>query len=101
MVHGTRGTYTNHGCRCAECRSAHNRYWQAWRAGRRLRSPLVDATECRQHVTFLRDHGWSYRELAEKAGIARSTVCRVAHGQYARVEARYVDKLLAVSLYDR
>jgi transcriptional regulator with XRE-family HTH domain len=49
----------------------------------------------------LRDHGWSYRELAEKAGIARSTVCRVAHGHYARVEARYVDKLLAVSLYDR
>ncbi len=99
-IHGRRGTYTNHGCRCEECRAAHNHYWQAWRAGRRLRA-FVDATECAEHVRFLRRNGFSWRHIGNAAGIAPSTVLRLARGDVARVDARYADRLLAVNLTHR
>lgn len=30
--HGSRSTYTNHGCRCEPCTDANRRYVQAWNA---------------------------------------------------------------------
>ena len=100
VIHGRRGTYTNHGCRCAACRAAHNHYWQAWRAGRRLR-PFVDASECAEHVRFLRENGFSWRHIAKVAGTSPSTILRLARGDVVRVDARYADRLLAINLSNR
>jgi hypothetical protein len=100
LEHGRRATYTNHGCRCQACKSAHNQYWQAWRAGRRLRA-FVDAAECASHVRFLREHGFTCRRIAHLAGTSPSTILRLARGDYPRIDARYAGRLLAINLSHR
>jgi hypothetical protein len=37
IPHGESGSYTNHGCRCEECRAAWNKYMQEYRRKKKAR----------------------------------------------------------------
>jgi hypothetical protein len=52
-------------------------------------------------VRFLREHGFTCRQIAILAGTSPSTILRLARGDYPRVDARYAGRLLAINLSHR
>lgn len=104
--HGTRAKYRVEGCRCDACRAAstayarelNRRHVQAqYGAGE---PPLVDSTEARQHIEWLRAHGMGTRRIAELSGVSRS-VLRAILGQRcdrtgAKIRPETAAKILAV-----
>lgn len=67
----TQTCYSNHGCRCDDCRAL-NRDYMFWRAGmiRAGRPPVksIDATGTRRRIEALMALGWGAGELARRLG---------------------------------
>lgn len=57
-MHGTPGAYTNHGCRCRECRDAWTAYNKENRRQRKARGICIQCPEPRfkQHVRCRAHH---------------------------------------------
>ena len=64
-VHGTAGGYSNHGCRCEQCREANNAYQSQWRTSK---LPEMEADPL---------HPWHGSVLGYQAG-CRCAPCRAA-----------------------
>lgn len=76
LVHGTISTYVNRRCRCLECAAESRTYA---RERYRLRAlglvvELVDVEQVRTHVQWLSGHGIGWEQVAQLAGVGRSTV---------------------------
>ncbi len=66
-----------------------------WACGRGEGVPPALVAE---HVHALRRmFGWSYREIARRAGVDPGTITRIVHGSLDRVGARTADQVLAVT----
>ena len=78
MNHGLRSTYNN-GCRCEPCRAAQSRYAKRMRfLAETGRPTLVDSAPARSHVALLRAAGLGRQAIAERAGVSRIVVYRLA-----------------------
>lgn len=60
-------------------------------------SRMHDATQARVHIHRLKAHGWKHRQIAQAAGVARSTITVIAAGQ-ATTSKRNVAAILAVPI---
>lgn len=98
--HGTRVRYAVDGCRCVDCSIAAGDYEKQRRRLREAGIPAyVDAAEAREHLEFLRSHNVGRRTVAREAGLAESTVAKIAGGKVRRARQDTVDKILAVGLH--
>ncbi len=75
--HGEMARYTLNGCRCELCRKALNEY-RKWSTGRTL---TVDSEPYRTRIRGLMRRGYSYKAVADAAGIARSAVGAIIYGR--------------------
>jgi lambda repressor-like predicted transcriptional regulator len=71
--HGTRSRYVG-GCRCEDCRTAN----AADRRARVVRRPLVSVAPVVTHLRALQSAGMSRARIAHRAGVAESTLDRIA-----------------------
>lgn len=81
MTHGKTSTYTNYGCRCDECREAHNAYMGRYKARRRKAGLCVDCkekaapgrTRCEPHLKAARRHSDTHKakHLEDLTGLSR------------------------------
>lgn len=74
--HGSRAKYVAERCRCALCRAANATYRRQAAEAR-----LVDARPAREHLEQLGAAGVGLRTVAERSGVARSTLQAVVAGQ--------------------
>ena len=71
--HGTRSRYVG-GCRCEDCRASN----AADRRARLVRRPLVPVEPVVAHLRALQSTGMSRARIAHRAGVAESTLDRIA-----------------------
>lgn len=77
-AHGeTLTCYGGHGCRCDDCRLANTEY-HFWRrhqrmSGRDLPFELIDSTGTIRRLQALACLGWSFTEVARRAGVAKGS----------------------------
>ena len=100
--HGTRNRYTVDGCRCAPCCKARSDY------GRRLHYRQVNGTveadrvwdygHVRLHLFELREAGIGLRTVAERSGVSRSELARIARWERRWISQDIAAAILAVSL---
>lgn len=85
--HGTRDGYNNQGCRCDACRGAQNAYMRAYKRERRrsLGRGMVSAERSRSHIARLMRLGINAAAIADKSGVARSSVVRIFTGETLEV----------------
>lgn len=77
--HGSYLAYLADGCRCLPCRADMARNAQARRKRDAFgRSPWTTAAQSRQHLAALQRSGMGLKRIAEQAGIAHTTVARIA-----------------------
>lgn len=81
-VHGPDRAFSGKGCRCEPCRAA-NRDYERERA-RRVAPAYVDATEARQHIVWLNNHGLGVKTIATAAGISHGAISKLIYGDYVR-----------------
>ena len=107
--HGTRTRYVS-GCRCEPCTEANRVYIRELdRHHRRVAYGIeeprperaIDATEARDHLRWLASVGVGSRVVANRAGLTRTTVRKIAIGERARCLPETAEKILAVGKYDR
>ncbi|MGC4984304.1 hypothetical protein ACLQ18_27295 [Streptomyces sp. DT193] len=104
-AHGTRSRYSNHGCRCETCRTAHREYEQH-RTRQKVYGtwqPYVDAEPARRHVRDLMTRGMGWRRIANVSGVANGTITKLLYGVPAkgrrptqRIRRETAERLLAV-----
>lgn len=98
--HAARGTcYSHHGCRCTPCRT---RATSLLRTRRRLIAygrwtrGMTDPEHVLGHVQHLRDHKYTYAQIAREAGIEERTLYRIAHGKVTQLQGRIASAILAI-----
>lgn len=89
--HGTRGRYVM-GCRCDECRAAN----AADRRARLVRRPLVPVEPVVAHLRALQAAGMSRARIARRAGVAESTLDRIAREPGTRMRGDAAQAVLGV-----
>ena len=102
---GTRSGYTA-GCRCDQCRAAHRDYNREWlRKEARIRygieervERMVDATEAREHLLWLRTKGIGRRQAADLARLTPSTIQKITTGTRTRIYPETAARILAINL---
>lgn len=107
--HGTRARYVfgpegqdrSQGCRCEACKEANrayarDRYRKAHRPDETLEPAYVPCHEARHHLEWLRSGGVGRRTVAERTGIAQSTIQKIATGRVTRSRQSTIDAILAV-----
>lgn len=100
--HGSEGRYSQDGCKCLPCRTAHAEYQAAHPAGAGHGGHLAyeDAGPVRQHVQDLMRVGLSWKTVATRAHLSEETVKALLYGRngtpVTRVRARTARQLLAV-----
>lgn len=109
-AHGTRACYVfgpepggdrSKGCRCEPCKEANRayaraRYRAAVRPDESFEPAYVDCAEAREHLRWLSTVGVGTRVVAERTGIARSTITRIRLGKRDRARPETIAKILAV-----
>ena len=89
---GTRSGYVA-GCRCDDCRAAHRDYNREWlRREARIRYGIeppkparwIDATEVREHLTWLQSIGIGRRLVARYSGVSASQITKLRDGTTSR-----------------
>lgn len=102
--HGTRDTYTFHGCRCDDCRKAQMRAVKAYRLATRADSRgrptmhlTVDAEPARQHVAALRASGWTLAEIAREIGVGPDAIWQNINPSKQRIRRERAEALLALA----
>jgi len=106
--HGTHARYSK-GCRCEDCRIGHRLYErEAARRRRRARqglevlnSNLMDATEVREHVNFLRSKGLGLGQIAQLCGTHRATIQYIRRGDKPNITKKLGNKILAIPAIPR
>lgn len=101
--HGTRSKYAA-GCRCQPCTEANRTYArQLARHHRRTRygleaptTTLTDATETRQHLTWLLQQGIGTRSIANHLGLSRSAIHRIINGTRTHIRPATANRILAM-----
>lgn len=103
--HGTRSRYV-HGCRCDSCRLANRLYAREInrhhaRVSYGLEEPresiLIDATETRDHLAWLRTQGVGRRTISKVSGVGQTTIQEIISGRRREIHPRTADRLLAVN----
>lgn len=103
---GDRSCASNHGCRCEACRRDHADYNRERdrRIGQGRWEPFVDGDEVREHVRALRAAGMGTRTIAARAGVSRTMLVNLEHGDprrgqppTRRVTAAVADRLRSLS----
>jgi hypothetical protein len=98
-VFGPEGDDWRKGCRCFECSQAAVLYEKRRVAARRRGEvAYVDATEARQHLTFLSANNVGRRTVSERTGLAQSTLAKILTGKVRRVRHSTADAILGVHL---
>lgn len=88
------------GCHCAVCSDANRRYQRE--RSRQLRRPdgrwcpWVDADEIADRIEVLSQSGVGVRTIAERAGVATSTVSRIRAGEVRRVRLPVATAIMSV-----
>jgi hypothetical protein len=103
---GTRSRYVA-GCRCEPCVIANRTYARNLeRHHSRVRwgiethtDGLVDATEARNHLLWLRSRGIGLRRLHNTTGISRSTLNEIRSGRRSRITLAIANRIVAVGLH--
>lgn len=92
VEHGTWQAYRA-GCRCEGCRRARAAY-----VALRRRSPAahVGAREVRTHIGWLQEGGLTLAEIAQRSGVSRRTVERIATGQTLSCATETRSRILGV-----
>lgn len=82
---GTLSCYYTDGCRCLPCAIEGSAYER-----QRVRGHhgLVPAVRVAKIVNRLRDRGWSYRAIADEAGVGEATVKRAVAGKVDHCQQR-------------
>lgn len=99
--HGTRSGYKA-GCRCQQCAAAERaykrEYWYTYARHRTgsMYGPRIDAATAREHLTRLLAAGMSVPEVADAAGVSRSTVNDLRRGRTRKTAARTAQRILRV-----
>lgn len=112
--HGTRTTYVHDGCHCRPCTDAASRYEAARlrRANYARKNPgeeryatWVPADTALAHVKLLMDAGLGFKEIAQRAGVAPTTVGALLYptpsrgrGVRQKIRAATRDRLLALPI---
>lgn len=102
--HGTRAKYAHDKCRCDPCVTANRTYArQLQRKKMRVQygieepSPAyIDASEARQHLTWLSSVGVGKRRISELTGIATTTIWKIRSGRLTKCRQSTSDKILGV-----
>lgn len=102
-AHGTNVKYGK-GCRCQDCRVAHRIYErERTRNVRRARQGLetrnvrlVDATEAREHIKFLRSKGIGLAAIGQHCGLHKSYIRDISAGKKQQIMRRNASKIVAV-----
>ena len=96
---GVVGSDWRNGCRCHLCTDAAVVY-EKQRARKKANGwePYVDASEAREHLEFLREHGVGQRAIAEASGVPRSTLRLILRGERRRVRPETLSAILGVHL---
>ncbi len=95
--HGSLAGYTHQRCRCGACRKAWRDYRREYERERKLHGRrMIDVAETRRHLRRLQGAGMSIIAVADRAGLAHSTVSKIARGQTTRVSRRIADRILAI-----
>lgn len=106
-VFGITGADTKKGCRCEPCRTAHRIYNRdlcrnytrsAWGVEEIRPGRYVPAGPARNHLAWLRSQGVGLRAVAERSGVGRTSLTKLASGESRRITARTEDRILAVGL---
>lgn len=98
-VHGTTRLYS-HGCRCAECRTAHAAYQKHRRAllKRNAGDVLVSAELARQHLRWLSRADVGKRAVGDVTGMAWQVIGRIAKGKQRRIRRSTEEKIMRVTV---
>jgi len=100
--HGTEGRYSQDGCKCLPCRTAHAEYQgeHPATAGHGGWLAYADAAPVREHVQDLMRVGLSWKTVAARADLSEETVKALLYGRsgtpVTRVRVRTARQLLAV-----
>lgn len=96
-AHGRTFTcYNQHGCRCAECSSSN-----AVRRAARVRHPLVDVCEVRDHLQGLREAGAKPSQIAAASRLPVTALYRIANDpKLRRIASPTAFAILAVTSPD-
>lgn len=86
--HGTRAKYVVEKCRCDACREVCRDY-ERWRLRQKAygRTAYVDAAPVRAYIRGLRAAGLGWKRVADRAGIAESTMWKLIYGDPKRRQA--------------
>jgi 3'-phosphoadenosine 5'-phosphosulfate sulfotransferase (PAPS reductase)/FAD synthetase len=104
--HGTLAAYAFDRCRCWPCTYA-NRDYARDRARQKKTGtwmPFIDAEPARAHIRALMAAGISYRDVASRAGLDRSTIERILYGERPKwspqksIRTETAEKILAVQV---
>ena len=96
-VWGPRGQDAGNGCRCFDCSRATVLYEKRRIAARsRGEAPFVDTERARAHLNWLSTVGVGTRAVAERTGLARTTIMRILSGQVTKIRPATETKILAV-----
>ena len=108
-AHGTRSRYVG-GCWCQPCTEANRLYARELDRHRRrvsygIEQPrperVIDATEARDHLRWLSSVGVGRRTVAERTGLAFTTVREITTGETRCCAPETAEKILAVGKFSR
>lgn len=98
-LHGPLGTDSSNGCRCAPCCHANTMYQKRRRVRVAHHGPiLVDPTEARNHIAWLRRNGIGRKKIAQLAGVDRSTIGRLTDGGTDRIRVDVANRIINITL---
>lgn len=95
--HGATSTcYSDHKCRCADCREWRHRTHRAYLAkrGRDEVQQYVPAAGVAAHIAWLVNERWTYHDVAHVSGVSVPTINRIMQGRVKKVEQETADAIL-------
>lgn len=101
MTHGTRSCYQT-GCRRLECVEA-NRSFARDHKRQKIRPDgdglaRIGVTEVRNHIAFLRSNGFTFPEIARRAGVHHRTLRLIAHRRSKWIARARADRILGIGI---
>lgn len=96
---GATGNDWRNGCRCYECSQAGVLY-EKLRAARKARGvePFVDNSDARTHLEWLGRNGVGMRVVADRTGLRRLTLQKIASGAVRKSRPDTVERILGCHL---
>jgi hypothetical protein len=98
LSHGTRSSYVK-GCRCNKCRAANAEYIRSRRrvrSGPKENEEVVDATQARQFLQSLSEHGIGRNSVHKASGVGNRLIWNITSGKTKRILRSTEERLLAI-----